>query len=205
VEANRRQLMLLGGILVLLAVVLYWQSARQDVTPEEFSAAMSQPAQASAGAAPSAPATSRQAGPVRIPAVKLGSLGEAQPEPSDTGRDPFRFESGPASAQRGVSSGRGAGAAPPAAPAAPAVPVLPAGPQEPPGPPPILLKFIGTAKQGTGRLYAVLRDDRGIYYGAEGDIVEGRYRILRVSADTVELSYTDGRGRTRIPLSGGQP
>lgn len=186
---------MLGGILVLMAVVLYWQSARQEVTPEEFSAAMSQPTATGGGAGPSAPPPARQA-PVRIPAVALSSLGADQPEPSDTGRDPFRFESAPSSGQRAVPAGQGA---------APVLPVLPAGPQEPPGPPPILLKFIGIAKQGQGRLYAVLRDDRGIYYGAEGDVVEGRYRILRVSADTVEVSYVDGRGRTNIPLSGGQP
>jgi hypothetical protein len=82
---------------------------------------------------------------------------------------------------------------------------MPAEPQEPPGPPPVPLKFIGFAKQGEGRLYAVLRDERGVYYGAEGDVVEGRYRILRVTADAIEVSYVDGRGRTTIPLSGGRP
>jgi len=61
------------------------------------------------------------------------------------------------------------------------------------------------ARQGKGRLYAVLRDDRGMYYGADGDVVEGRFRILQVTMDSVELSYVDGRGRVRIPMSGGGP
>jgi len=126
----------------------------------------------------------------------LASLGRDQPEPADTGRDPFRFESAPGSGARGGPT------APPVQPVGPAVPQAPPGP---PPPPPILLKFIGIAKQGQGRLYAVLRDERGIYYGAEGDVVEGRYRILRVSADIIEVSYVDGRGRTSIPLSGGRP
>jgi hypothetical protein len=190
---------LLGAILVVLAVVMYWQSRRQDVTPEEFSAAMSERA-AAAGTglqAPQARPAARRAEPAGIPAVALGSLGQSQPEPSDSGRDPFRFDAVAASGARGPVPGRVG--------PAPAQPAAPAAPQEPPGPPPILLKFIGIAKQGEGRLYAVLRDDRGIYYGAEGDVVEGRFRILRVSADTVEVSYTDGRGRTSIPLSGGRP
>ena len=201
-EASRRQLVLLGAILVVLAVVMYWQSRRQDVTPEEFSSAMSERA-AAAGTglqAPQARPAARRAGPAGIPAVALGSLGQSQPEPSDSGRDPFRFDSAAPSGARGSVPGRGG-----PAPAQPAQPAAPAAPQEPPGPPPILLKFIGIAKQGEGRLYAVLRDDRGIYYGAEGDVIEGRFRILRVSADTVEVSYTDGRGRTSIPLSGGRP
>jgi len=196
VEANRRQIVMLGAILVVLAVVLFWRSTRREVTPEEYSAAMSQPAQATAG--PSAPARPRSAVPDQIPAVRLAGLGRVQPEPSDTGRDPFRFESAPAAGQRGKTTGPGAGAPPPE-PAVPAVPL------EPPGPPPVPLKFIGFAKQGEGRLYAVLRDERGVYYGAEGDVVEGRYRILRVAADAIEVSYVDGRGRTTIPLSGGRP
>jgi hypothetical protein len=50
---------------------------------------------------------------------------------------------------------------------------------------------------------AILSDGRGnVFYGKEGDIIEGRYRVLRVGADTVELSYLDGRGRQTIRLSG---
>jgi hypothetical protein len=200
--ANRRQLGLLGAILAILAVVLYWQSRRTEVTPEEFSAAMSQKPAGPPGLPEAAPAGARSrsaAGPGTIPAVALASLDRAQPEPSDTGRDPFRFESAPA-----AGAGRGAAGPRPGA-AAPPPPEVSAAPQEPPGPPPILLKFIGIAKQGEGRLYAVLRDDRGVYYGAEGDVIEGRFRIVRVSVDTVEVSYVDGRGRVRIPLSGGRP
>jgi hypothetical protein len=193
---------LLGAILLVLAVVMYWQSRPQDVTPEEFSAAMSERAAAGTGlqAQPVQSAARRAAPPAGIPAVALGSLAQAQPEPSDSGRDPFRFDSAAPSGARGSLAGRGG-----PTPAQPPVAAVPAAPLEAPGPPPILLKFIGIAKQGEGRLYAVLRDDRGIYYGAEGDVVEGRFRILRVSADTVEVSYTDGRGRTSIPLSGGRP
>ncbi|MGE5198185.1 MAG: hypothetical protein ACM3H9_01000, partial [Rhodospirillaceae bacterium] len=96
-EASRRQLVLLGAIVLLLAIVLYWNATRSDATPEEFSAAMSQNAAANANAGtPAGTAATparRGAGPGPIPAVGLGKLTEAQPEPADTGRDPFRFES----------------------------------------------------------------------------------------------------------------
>jgi hypothetical protein len=189
---------MLGAILVVLAGVLYWQSARQEVTPEEFSAAMRQPATGAPGALEAQPAAPRPraAAPGHIPAVALASLDRAQPEPADTGRNPFNFE---AAGPKGGPGQR------PGGPAAPPPAAVPAVPQAPPGPPPIQLKFIGIAKQGQGRLYAVLRDDRGVYYGADGDVVEGRYRIIRVSADMVEVSYIDGRGRVTIPLSGGRP
>jgi hypothetical protein len=199
VEASRRQVALLGGILVVLAGVIYWQLTRGDAAP----AGPAPAAAARGGAQPGSAAPSqRPAAASRIPAVAIAALDRSQPEPADIGRDPFRFgegtAEGPESPRRGPfghpMSGQQPGVSGPEAP-----PVMPE------GPPPIQLKFIGTARQGSGRLYAVLRDERGIYYGADGDVVEGRYRVLRVSASTVEVSYVDGRGRVNIPLSGGQP
>jgi len=50
---------------------------------------------------------------------------------------------------------------------------------------------------------ALLSDGRGnAFYGKEGDIIEGRYRLLRVGPDSADLSFTDGRGRQTIRLSG---
>jgi len=198
VETSRRQLALLGAIVLVLSGVLYWQSTRSEPTPEEFAASVRQsvPGAASVPEAPAAAPRSGASTSSQIPAVALASLDLAQPEPADSGRDPFRFESAPAASPRSGAPGTSAEAPPP---------VRPVMPQGPPAPPPITLKFIGIARQGAGRLYAVLRDERGVYYGAEGDVVEGRYRILRVSAETVDVSYVDGRGRMSIPLSGGRP
>jgi hypothetical protein len=195
VASNQRQLAVLGTILVVLAVVLYWQSTRDVDAPPAEVAGSAPPASATLPAGVPAPSGAART----IPIVALAALGLEQPEPVDTGRDPFRFGA--------ASDARRAGGTPSTvAVPVPAAPSLPAGPIAPPGPPPIVLKFIGFAKQGTaGRLYAVLRDERGIYHGAEGDIVEGRYRILRVTTGEVEIAYVDGRGRTKIPLAGGQP
>jgi hypothetical protein len=49
----------------------------------------------------------------------------------------------------------------------------------------------------------VLSDGRGnVFYGREGDIIEGRYLLREVGPASVELSYLDGRGRQTIRLSG---
>ena len=49
---------------------------------------------------------------------------------------------------------------------------------------------------------AVLSDARGNpFYGKEGDIIEGRYRVLRIAADSVDVAYADGRGRQTLRLS----
>lgn len=86
----------------------------------------------------------------------------------------------------------------------PPPPVQPSAPPPPPGPPPIALRFIGLleATQSSGRI-AILSDGRGnVINGKEGDIIEGRYRLLRVGPDSAEVAYLDGRGRQVIRLSG---
>jgi len=39
-------------------------------------------------------------------------------------------------------------------------------------------------------------------YGIEGGTVAGRYRVLRIGAESIEMSYLDGRGRQTIRQTG---
>ena len=79
-----------------------------------------------------------------------------------------------------------------------------AGPVGPPPPPPIPIKFIGLAgAPGPEGQVVFFSDGRGhVFFGKEGDIIEGRYRVLKVSPGSAELAYLDGRGRQTILLSG---
>ena len=75
-------------------------------------------------------------------------------------------------------------------------------PQGPPPPPPITLKYIGVLETAQGRV-AAFRDTGGdIVYGKEGDIIDGRYRLLKIGVESADLAYVDGRGRQTIRLSG---
>jgi hypothetical protein len=76
-------------------------------------------------------------------------------------------------------------------------------PPPPPPPPPIPLKFIGIVQAPSQKL-AVLSDatTHDVFYGREGDIVDGRFRILRIGVESIEMAYADGRGRQSIRLSG---
>jgi hypothetical protein len=76
-------------------------------------------------------------------------------------------------------------------------------PPPPPPPPPIALKFIGivSGEQSTGKV-AVLSDGKFVYYGREGDIIEGRYRVVRIGEESIQMEYLDGRGRQTIRLTG---
>jgi hypothetical protein len=81
----------------------------------------------------------------------------------------------------------------------------PEGPVTPPGPPPpppIPLKFIGTVEPKPGDRVAAFSDCRYTFRGREGEVIDGRYRLVRIGVESVVLEYVDGRGRTTIRLSG---
>ena len=128
--------------------------------------------------------------------VKLELLQQQRPELEESERNLFRFQ--PKAAPPAPAAPQTV--APPSPPPPPAA-IVPTGP---PPPPPIGLRFIGLVDAPTqaGRI-AILSDGRGnIFYGKDGDIIEGRYKVLKVSPDAAELSYLDGRGRQTIRLTG---
>jgi hypothetical protein len=126
--------------------------------------------------------------------VHLEALGEARPKPQELERNLFRFR---------AKSG------PPPAPAATGKPVpappAPAGSPSTPSVAPIALKFIGIMEMPEQkRKIAILSDGKGgvPIYGGEGETVEGRYRILKIGAESIEMAHLDGRGRQTIRLTG---
>jgi hypothetical protein len=128
--------------------------------------------------------------------VKLEALDRDRGEPMDANRNPFRFRPKPAPA-------------PPPPPARPSTPFggQPDGPTAnvptgPPPPPPITLKFIGIVEKKDGTRYAVLSDGKRPISGKEGEEIEGRYKILKIGNESLEIAYIDGRGRTQLRLSG---
>ena len=101
---------------------------------------------------------------------------------------------------------------PPSATASPVGPTTAGGattvgppvPEAPPPPPPISLKFIGTVAPSSapaGKI-AVLSDGKFVFYGREGDIIEGRYRLVKIGEESLQIEYVDGRGRQTLRLSG---
>ena len=82
-------------------------------------------------------------------------------------------------------------------------PTPPFPPPPPPGPPPINLKFVGFAR-GTGaatKVFLTQGDD--IFVAAEGDIVNRRYKVMRINANSVEIEDVLSNNRQTIPLTAG--
>ncbi|MGO8720641.1 MAG: hypothetical protein ACLQMO_15720 [Acidobacteriaceae bacterium] len=70
----------------------------------------------------------------------------------------------------------------------------PAVPVGPPPPPPINLKFYGFAKEQNGRRLVFLMDGEDIFIAGQGDIVDGRYKVIQINDNSVvieDLAYTN--------------
>jgi hypothetical protein len=178
---ERRRQLLLTGLVLLLGVAAYrfWPRTAPGAPPP-------------ANARGTARAATGE-GEVLAPDVRLESLSRPRPKPGDADRNLFRFKprTTPTAAQP-VGSRQGP---PPAS--------MSNGPPSTPQVSQIPLKFIGILEvPGQSQRMAVLSDPRGVYHGREGDIIEGRYRILRIGSESIELAHLDGRTRQTLRLSG---
>jgi hypothetical protein len=153
------------------------------------------PAAGTTGAAAARGGPARAGSGDGVSDIRLELLQRERAELAAPNRNPFRFERRASAAP----SPRQQAARRPAP-----IEEVPIGPLPPPPPPPIPLRFIGYLQPSNapGRV-AVLSDGRGnVFNGREGDVIEGRYRLLRVGNDSADLIYLDGRGRQTIRLSG---
>lgn len=181
--ADRRRLMI-GGAVVLVLALGVW--SRMGSTPAVAPAGTA--AQARAPRPGAAPAAQEILKP-----LKLEALTAARSEPSGTVRNPFRFQPKVvAPPPRPVT----------AAPGETSKPVVSPPPSGPPPPPPIQLKFIALVERADGVKWAVLSDGKVTMYGKDGDNIDGRYHIVKIGAESIELTYLDGRGRQVIRLTG---
>lgn len=184
-----RQLVLGGLVLVLIFVIAkMWPGTSAAPAPASNRTGASSATHAPDGRPQAAPAATR------APGVHLDSLNAERPKPEPAERNLFRFKPPPAPPPVAVRP----------APPTPPAPVVPTGPPPPPPLAPITLKFIGIVEATSqGDKIAILSDGRNPpFYGKEGAIIEGRYRILKIGVESVELAYTDGRGRQTIRLTG---
>ena len=178
---NRRKVILLGGLVAVLALTLYYTALPRTAASTASTSNQRETRRERSSEAPRV-----------APDVNLEALVAERPKPRDSHRNLFRFRPPPA---------------PPPPPPRPAPPPVFApvntGPPPPPPVPPIPLRLVLTVMQGSGPRIATLSDTFGRQMsGKEGDTIEGRYRILRITESSVEMVYLDGRGRQTLRAGG---
>lgn len=177
---NRRLMALVGALAVAIAVAMWsWSGGSSGTAPP-----------AAGQTAPGRPGAAAQNKDPALVDVKLEALSAERPALDERGRNPFQFQ--------GRTTPVSAGPQPETGAPAPVAPVVPSGP---PPPPPIALKFIGLVEKG-GRKMAVLSGSGYTVIGEEGKAIDGRYRILKIGVESLEIAYLDGRGRQTIRLTG---
>jgi hypothetical protein len=73
-------------------------------------------------------------------------------------------------------------------------------PQGPPPKPPINLKFFGTATQdGVRRALLLSGDD--VFLASAGDIVQRRYKIVSITANSVVVEDVPNSNQQNLPLA----
>jgi hypothetical protein len=77
------------------------------------------------------------------------------------------------------------------------------GPPPPPPPPPINLKFFGFANKPGETKRIFLSQGEDVFIAGEGDIVNRRYKVVRIGPSSVEIEDVLNNNRQSIPLTQG--
>jgi hypothetical protein len=72
--------------------------------------------------------------------------------------------------------------------------------QGPPPNPPINLKFFGTATSANGERRAFLVNGDNVFIASAGDVVERRYRIISISANSISVEDMPNSNKQTLPL-----
>ena len=73
----------------------------------------------------------------------------------------------------------------------------------PPPPPPIELKFYGFATPAGGTKRIFLAHNEDVFIAKEGDIVNRRYKVMKISTNSVDILDVLSNNRQSIPLTQG--
>lgn len=180
----------IGAFVFLAAGILYYQLSDNGPAPHPAPPVITTAPQTNRS---STPGTAKNLGTTAAqldPTLKMGPmLVTEQLVYSGTGRNIFSLASAPVEIPKPVASARPKPTAPVFTP-----------PPGPPPPPPIDLKFFGTEVNSQGKRRAFLLHGDDVFLASDGDIVQRRYRILTVSANSVQVEDMTNNNRQTLPL-----
>jgi hypothetical protein len=195
---DKRKLGVLGVVGVMAAgagIYLYSQLSEPTPAPVAAPVVVSTPVAPAVKGGSSGPAakslgtTSAQLDPT----LKMGPMLVAESLVyTGGGRNIFSASSVPVEIPKAIAPARPKAVLPPPPPV----------PQGPPPPPPIDLKFFGTSSLENGHRQAFLLHGEDVFLASDGDIVQRRYKVLTVSANSVLVEDMSNNNRQTLPLIG---
>ena len=80
--------------------------------------------------------------------------------------------------------------------------MAPVAPPPPPGPPPLSIKYYGLSTQrANGKKVAFFMDGETIMMAGEGEMLQKRYRVVRIGVNSVVLEDTQLKREQSVPLA----
>jgi hypothetical protein len=195
----------IGGFVVLAVGILYYQ-LRDDTPPPPVAPVVVTAPVKTASEAKSA-VVAVPSGNVAGKAAKSLGTTSAQLDPtlrmdamlvteslvySGSGRNIFSASSAPVDIPNPIATVR----------TKPLPPPPPPPPPGPPPPPPIDLKFFGTATSPDGKRRAFLLHGDDVFLASDGEIVQRRYKVVAISANSVLVEDMANNNRQTLPLLG---
>jgi len=188
----------LGAVMLILLVRFLWQNFGPSPAPPPAPApivTVARPATTSS----SEPAEGTAAPVFGRQAAKVGGLASLDPtlhpeimrqaeslEYTGHGRNIFSQFSAPAEIPKPIASIRQA--------------KVDTGPPPPPPPPPINLGFYGYAAERTGQRQVFLLHGDDIFIASEGDVVDRRYRVVKIGTASVQVEDIPYHNTQTLPL-----
>lgn len=185
-----------GAFVLFTAGYLYYQLSDDSSAPRPAAPAVVVPSTAPVATSPATTGgTAKNLGTTSAqldPTLRMASMLAAESVAyTGSGRNIFSANSVPDEIPKPVASAR---------PKTPPPVYMP--PPGPPPPPPIDLKFFGTATSAAGKRQAFLLHGQDVFLASDGDIVQRRYQILTVSANSVLVEDMTNSNRQTLPLIG---
>ena len=184
---NKTKTAIAGGLVLVAAFALYnWVFSSQDA--ETATAAATATALATTPQKPGKPAARKGANVVLAqsldPTLRLDVLESSEDVTyKGSGRDIFQSQPEPAVIPKEVK------------------PVIATGPPPPPPPPPIPLKFYGFSGNKSGPKQVFLSKGEDIFIAKEGQVIDRRYKILKIGPNSVEVEDVLNNNRQTLPLT----
>lgn len=184
---NKTKTAIAAGLLLIAGFAIYnWMSSGGDSTPAPSATKAASPA---SGAKTSGKAA-RKTGPVLLaqsldPTLRMDLLKTSEDVTyKGSGRDIFQNQPEP----------------PPPVPQV-VKPVINTGPPPPPPPPPIPLKFYGFSGNKSGPKQVFLSKGDDIFVAKEGQVIDRRYKIIKIGPNSVEVEDVLTNNRQTLPLT----
>jgi hypothetical protein len=187
---NKTKTAIAAGLLVVAAFLVYnWLSGGNDSAPS--STATKVATAVSSAAKNLGKPGGRKTGPVMLaqsldPTLRMDLLKTSEDVTyKGSGRDIFQNQPDPPPIPKEVKK------------------VIATGPPPPPPPPPIPLRFYGFSGTKNGPKQVFLSKGDDIFIAKEGQVVDRRYKILKIGPNSVEVEDVLTNNRQTLPLTAG--